>query len=690
MLVDTKFNQTCLFLITGIICLATPAIIQAQGIEELLPIRGENGEIILGLGRPTCVAFSPDGPHFAVASSMGLTLWEVRDGKPVPSLFQRTGKIIFDMQFVPGKNLLLANSTRHPILWDLDQNKELWNIQYDSDIYNTYFKGSHLDSLDVSPDGKYALIGGSVKTVVMEIETGEVIQSWKSLQTSIGHSAFSLDGKSVMTIERIPNTLPDSDRFIHWKDIESGEITRTYTLGEPYYGVEFMTFSADGRFLLVNRREESVGNTQSTFSVLDLVNEKLHTEFTTDIEGELSGGLSYDGRYAIVGGRESPQGSYRMPYVIPDYSQPEYTPGTPPRIWDLETGEEAFSFQGGTRGFSDIYFSPDDNIFITKLVDKTLLLWSIEEQRLLSTFPGFSGSFSDAVFTPDGSHVVSCSGGLFDHETAIRIWDTQTGSNTRVLTDHTSEAICVNISKDGQFVAAGAIDGTAKVWRFDTGAEILTLDHHTGPVEDIVFSPQGDRIATASMDGLVIIWNAMSGEIVRTFETYENPVNCVDFSPDGEMIALGRDEMISNDSKGKVLLWEVATGNIIHELPIDRNTVLSIEFSPDGSMIFAGLTGNEAHLWDVASGIELDSFPQHGGGTHDVSFSPDGRFFATGCGNVGAHLFDAETREEIRTFELGGSGINVDISPKGTMLINNSIWDISQLTAVSNWMIYEP
>ena len=110
MLVDTKFNQTCLFLITGIICLATPAIIQAQGIEELLPIRGENGEIILGLGRPTCVAFSPDGPHFAVASSMGLTLWEVRDGKPVPSLFQRTGKIIFDMTSI--KNIDIESPER--------------------------------------------------------------------------------------------------------------------------------------------------------------------------------------------------------------------------------------------------------------------------------------------------------------------------------------------------------------------------------------------------------------------------------------------------------------------------------------------------------------------------------------------------------------------------------------------------
>ncbi len=662
----------------AIIFLTIPHTSYTQDYDNFLPLRGESGEITLGLGKPLCVAFSPDGSMIAVATLRGLTIWDIQDDQLYLKCFFETDYIKV-MQFVPGTNLLLAHSNAYPMLFDLDQNKELWDIPNKPEIFSTYFR-QPLHSLDVSTDGKLALFGGSESSIVMEIETGEVINFWTPKGYSgRSESVFSSDGKSVLSFIKVsPNpSHPMEEQYVEWIDITTGEISHTFDLLDLGKILDIVAFSDDGKSLLVYGFNSANDNENYFFYLFDLENETLQTEFSTKIAGYVNGGFPHDDQYVIVGG-------YATQPIF--HAGGGATMGTAPRIWDRLTGEEAFSFEGECEGFRYIDFSPDGDLFITRHNDNTLLLWSIKQKKLLTSFTGFVGYLSDAVFTPDGTKVVSCSGESEDFDPTIRIWDSETGKNIRTLTGLNGAAICVNISSDGQLVAAGANDGAAKVWRFDSGEELLTLEGHSDQINDIVFSPIGDRIATASEDGTIVIWNTENGESLLKYLEHEGPARCVDFSTDGKQVISGSGEF--NKGIGQALLWQTETGDLINDFPVSKSAVFSVEFSPDGRYIIAGFLGTEAIVWDAATGEEISVFNKHTNGIHKACFSPDGRFMAAGSTAFGANLYDAHTRTHIKTLDQIGAMINIDLSSNGKLLLNSSVWDISEWTELPGWMLY--
>ena len=63
------------------------------------------------------------------------------------------------------------------------------------------------------------------------------------------------------------------------------------------------------------------------------------------------------------------------------------------------------------------------------------------------------------------------------------------------------------ISPDGEWLATGGDDGTARTWNAD-GTPRATLTGHSSRVYAVAISPDGEWLATASSDGTARIWNA--------------------------------------------------------------------------------------------------------------------------------------------------------------------------------------
>ena len=126
------------------------------------------------------------------------------------------------------------------------------------------------------------------------------------------------------------------------------------------------------------------------------------------------------------------------------------------------------------------------------------------------------------------------------------IWNAATGTVVRSFDVYT-DAISVDWSSDGQSIAIGDAQGTAKIWTAADGALRLTLKGHTGRVNDVAFSPKGDRVATASADGTAIVWNVASGQVITTLAGHAGSVTGVSWSPDGLRLATS-----SKDGLGRI------------------------------------------------------------------------------------------------------------------------------------------
>ena len=284
-----------------------------------------------------------------------------------------------------------------------------------------------------------------------------------------------------------------------------------------------------------------------------------------------------------------------------------------------------------------------------------------EEYRLT----GHTAFVFSMAFSPDGSQLASGS-----HDHTIRLWNVDTGEETRRITGHTSTVFSVAFSPDGSQLASGSRgDETIRLWNVDTGEETRRLTGHTTTVFSVAFSPDGSQLASGSWDETIILWNMDTGEETRRFYGHTGGVWSVAFSPDGSQLASG-------SSDETIILWDVDTGVETHRLTGHTDEVFSVAFSPDGSQLASGSSDETIRLWDVNTGVETRRLTGHTDWIRSVAFSPDGAQLASGSYDKTIRLWDVGTGEETRRL-TGDTGwvTSIVFSPDGSRLASASYDD---------------
>ena len=197
----------------------------------------------------TAVAFSPDGTKLASVSGFHfpgtLKLWEV-ETRQIIDTFQAKGGSTDSVSFSPdGKILAWADR-----LWDIETGQQL-DILQDNRLFDVAF----------SPDGKI-LAGTGISTVertrtgvikFYEVETGRLINTltatqrtkWEESSKRVSSIAFSPDGRLLASGSA-------DDGTIKLWDVETGQIIATFTeKPQPRSSMLCVVFSPDGTKLAV-------------------------------------------------------------------------------------------------------------------------------------------------------------------------------------------------------------------------------------------------------------------------------------------------------------------------------------------------------------------------------------------------------------------------------------------------------
>ena len=262
-------------------------------------------------------------------------------------------------------------------------------------------------------------------------------------------------------------------------------------------------------------------------------------------------------------------------------------------IWDVSSGELAFSLEDNYFPIRALKFARDDEILAACGPDIKLMNLSGE---LLRTFTGNTTHIWSFDFNAETNKITSGS-----YARNIRVWDYTTGETLFVMEGHEKSTLPVSFSPDGKYIISGSLDRSVRIWNAVTGKELKKLEMHTDNIYSVKFHPGGKYMASASGDNTIRLWDFEKGEVVKTYIGHEKSVMDIDFSPDGK-------HLISCSLDNTIILWETFTGNKIYTFIDHKGPVNSVRFSPDGNYFASASSDKTAILWKLNKKIFADFY----------------------------------------------------------------------------------
>ncbi len=545
-----------------------------------------------GTGLLSVVTFSHDGTKLATGDWDGIaTVWDVATATDLAT-FTNTD-YISTVAFSPdGKLLATGSRDGKAVLWDIDTSAALWTISYTDRVSSVAF----------SPDGLLLATASWDSTAnIWDVETGERHRSFrhqeikKEIRFESGNEhTFNMGGISYVAFSPNGKLLATGAHVIGYNDgcttlwnVESGEAIWDFTHEES---VTSITFTSDNRYM--ETRFWSGGT--DVRCVADGTSTSFHKGEFAKIARELPLTHPRDLYGWLV--NFSPDGRHLVSMAS----------SSSIKTWSVESGENIKTLDRDEDAgqAKSLTFTPEGNYIGLSRAKNTATLWVDEEQ--IAVFSR-EEDITAAAISLDSTLVAT---GYVDG--MVYLWNVETQVLLHRFSGHIGLINALAFSPDRTcLVSAGGHkleieeqdgqayihyhgnnpeDKTAKVWDIRTGTEIASLQHLTG-VQEVVFSPDGKRLVTSS-ERDVNLWDT---------KTWKKDVTLVDasvesfvFSPNSSLLAVG-----GHGKNAKIQIWDVETKTLIVEFSGHKSDVESVAFSPDCTLLASGGFDGVIYLWDM-------------------------------------------------------------------------------------------
>lgn len=630
-----------------------PPFLAKVQLAELEPVTPDNAIFMeqlamLGRGPANDLTWAPDGETLAVASPLGIWLYDPEAVDSPPVLLDGHKRDILSTEFSQDGTQLFSGSQDGTVkVWnsatgELERSVPLWE-NFSHEVGNAP-RESEVWSIAFHPDGKQLAAGRfDGKIHLWNWRSGKQGPILQGHTTIVNKLAFSLDGSL------LASSSVDGAIFV-WNVETGGQLAQLITQG----AVQSLAFSPNGEMLAYGGAgmairlwdtvtgEELVELSENTNTLSLTFYPDSYSLAFTSLDGTVRIWDAESGSANIF--RENAGWIINMAYSPDGRFLATHAWDGKLRLWDAVTASDLGTLAIHNSPVTSVAFSPDSKLLAAGGEDYSIRLWEVEKNNLLTTLWGHRSSISGVAFSPDGKILAS---GSFDQ--TVILWDVPSQSQITILSGHESLVRCVAFSPDGNLVASGSTDTTVRLWDVASGEEYAVLTGHTGEVESVAFSSDGQWLVSTSADNSLRIWNVALKKEVGTLKGHNSFVFSAAFRPGGMAIA-------SASGDHTVRMWNLKNNlGVITATegftPIGHGGwVQNVTYSPDGAMIASSnlsttsfyVTPGEIHLYTADTGFPLALLRRHTKRITNITFSPDGKLLASGSADGSVRLWGVQ------------------------------------------------
>ncbi len=399
------------------------------------------------------IAFSPDGNRLAVATSIGVWLYDAETFNEIALLTGHKEEVT-TVAFSPDGRKLASGSG-----FNLPGTLKLWDVETGQNIATFQVESGSVDSVAFSPDS--AKLAWADR--LWDVETKQQLDILQD--NGLFDVAFSPDGKilagtGISVVKRIRAGV------VKFYDVETGQLLNTLTPTPPVERISSIAFSPDGRILASGSASDGTvklwnvetGQNTATFTEKPSDGNSLCVVFSPD--GTKLAAASAEGIKLL----EVPTGQHLYTRQHIDIGKLElsidvfsvaFSPGGTKlasvawdgvKLWDVETGQYLTALPVHTRVVNSVAFSPDGLTLASNSMSG-VQMWEVSTGRHITTLAGPPNFVTSLAYSPNGTTLATGSANARNAEHTVNFWHAKTGHYLTILQGHTDFVTAVAYSR---------------------------------------------------------------------------------------------------------------------------------------------------------------------------------------------------------------------------------------------------